>query len=99
MRISDWSSDVCSSDLRHSGRPIVPVTALPLLPALEVKEMIEAMLPVDGHAYAGVTVSKALIAKTLAGVSSGHARALEHLLSVVREIGRASCRERLCQYV
>src|SRR3546814_12620322 len=23
MRISDWSSDVCSSDLRHRGRPIL----------------------------------------------------------------------------
>src|SRR3546814_4283499 len=22
MRISDWSSDVCSSDLRHAGHPI-----------------------------------------------------------------------------
>src|SRR3546814_6484126 len=69
---------------RNSGRPMLPATALPLLPALEVKQMIEGMVQVDGHTYAGVTVSKVLIAKTLAGVSSGHARALEHLLSVVQ---------------
>src|SRR3546814_6837513 len=25
MRISDWSSDVCSSDLRDEGRPALPV--------------------------------------------------------------------------
>src|SRR3546814_7007196 len=25
MRISDWSSDVCSSDLRSSSRPYLPV--------------------------------------------------------------------------
>src|SRR3546814_6600711 len=31
MRISDWSSDVCSSDLRlrHPGLPARPVAALP----------------------------------------------------------------------
>src|SRR3546814_3477884 len=29
MRISDWSSDVCSSDLQRLGRVALPVLALP----------------------------------------------------------------------
>src|SRR3546814_6040995 len=32
MRISDWSSDVCSSDLHAAGRGAVPVDALALAP-------------------------------------------------------------------
>src|SRR3546814_5374151 len=29
MRISDWSSDVCSSDLRDYAAPMAPATSLP----------------------------------------------------------------------
>src|SRR3546814_3597931 len=54
MRISDWSSDVCSSDLRSSGfRPLddeaisLPKRAQPLpKPPVEVKgEAIELVVP------------------------------------------------------
>src|SRR3546814_6446081 len=62
MRISDWSSDVCSSDLLAAGH----------------------------HGR----------------VSFGHAKLLKKLVHLrIRlhvhpgEIGRASCRERVCQYV
>src|SRR3546814_17348980 len=66
MRISDWSSDVCSSDLLQSrGRAQLASEQLPLGVAI------------GGHA--------------LFVQLAQHAGAVE--------IGRASCRERVCQYV
>src|SRR3546814_2437574 len=64
MRISDWSSDVCSSDLGDRGaRP-------------------RSALPRDRMSWRG-TVGR--------GPSNG--------CSERSKIGRASCRERVCQYV
>src|SRR3546814_6139453 len=66
MRISDWSSDVCSSDL---------------------------LRPLPRRA----NVSRYPVIKWFAGL----ARRLPFLWSfrAQHEIGRASCRERVCQYV
>src|SRR3546814_7908082 len=67
MRISDWSSDVCSSDLwraYHRSRPDRP--------------------------------------DALRRPGSGAGRRLQWRAGALRrhqEIGRASCRERVCQYV
>src|SRR3546814_7318606 len=72
MRISDWSSDVCSSDLRHPG-----VQALNLVTALV--ESLNAGVPV------------------VAIVGDTHR--LHSWKNMTQEIGRASCRERVCQYV
>src|SRR3546814_3450822 len=73
MRISDWSSDVCSSDLRvdHLLGLSVPLITL--------------------SAPAAAQVSDAELAEY--GVTVGT------IASEVEEIGRASCRERVCQYV
>src|SRR3546814_18206995 len=82
MRISDWSSDVCSSDLFADEEYIVePLFALLLARAfaglkLRVAERI-GLRHRFGHRLAGVAD-----------------RRHHHL-----EIGRASCRERVCQYV
>src|SRR3546814_8719465 len=66
MRISDWSSDVCSSDLDSGRLPIrgraSEIPRMPKLPRL------------NRARYA-------------------------FLHDVIMEIGRASCRERVCQYV
>src|SRR3546814_4184261 len=67
MRISDWSSDVCSSDLRD------------LFEAF----MQERGIPRRGDATAGPSFG------WLDGQSD----------CIGEEIGRASCRERVCQYV
>src|SRR3546814_7511309 len=64
MRISDWSSDVCSSDLVSAGR--------------------------GGNGVASVHREKF---KPLGGPDGGNGG------SGGSEIGRASCRERVCQYV
>src|SRR3546814_20321761 len=118
MRISDWSSDVCSSDLFNFK--------------VIVQEMIDANLP-SPRLFAIATMAtqltgSALVITNFAGlgwigafglavfllltIPIGHPFwkfeepkrtgefhiALEHI-TVVGEIGRASCRERVCQYV
>src|SRR3546814_16179898 len=73
MRISDWSSDVCSSDLL-AGRIAAPALRLERADQ-PVGELERIVLDVDQ------------------GQARHEARNLQH------EIGRASCRERVCQYV
>src|SRR3546814_4317623 len=65
MRISDWSSDVCSSDLQS------PVAAA------------------GDHLVGAVDAARLHLRRRL---DPGAALPLD-------EIGRASCRERVCQYV
>src|SRR3546814_2808801 len=74
MRISDWSSDVCSSDLR-----------------------IEETAGVDEHHVgAGIVGRQAVAVGTQFGQD---AFAVDQRLGAAEQIGRASCRERVCQYV
>src|SRR3546814_10314675 len=84
MRISDWSSDVCSSDLL--GVEIVfgyPGGAvLPIYDALFQQEKIRHILV--RHEQAATHAAE------------GYARATG---KPGVEIGRASCRERVCPYV
>src|SRR3546814_2100506 len=91
MRISDWSSDVCSSDLGTVG-----------------KEWVDRFYGL----YESV-LGKHPVVRTEAGYFTGsaagtganpvtEAQQAEYLPKHVRlytEIGRASCRERVCQYV
>src|SRR3546814_7023732 len=82
MRISDWSSDVCSSDLHH---------VMGVLDAVEVVligRVAVAILPTDAHHFARVV-----------GIEDGPVCFPANLAAVFAEIGRASCRERVCQYV
>src|SRR3546814_6890754 len=75
MRISDWSSDVCSSDLPGllRGQP----------------EIARRQHDRDGEGF-----------EPLSRRFSDRQRRLQRPLpSAGREIGRASCRERGCQYV
>src|SRR3546814_2166117 len=70
MRISDWSSDVCSSDLEPRGRE-------------RDRLAVEAAVVDHARSHArAVHVGEASGAVLQAG-----------------QIGRASCRERVCQYV
>src|SRR3546814_6931130 len=74
MRISDWSSDVCSSDLRAVGLVLV----------LRDRE--------PGRGLRGLDLAED---RVRVGADVGDAAA--HAPG--REIGRESCRERVCQYV
>src|SRR3546814_20904315 len=86
MRISDWSSDVCSSDLAGE----------------EHNRELQALGGVQRHQR-----DHALVVVTLGDVVGvGHQTDLleesgERPLGVAGlvQIGRASCRERVCQYV
>src|SRR3546814_5066450 len=77
MRISDWSSDVCSSDLKDFtpiGMVVDYTNVLLIGPQIPAKSVSELINYAKAHPEA---------------VSFGSAG----------EIGRASCRERVCQYV
>src|SRR3546814_3609843 len=88
IRISDWSSDVCSSDLLLRPCPLGCV-------ALRV-EPVEHTPEVRGVALDGRAAER-----DLELIDRQSAQALgNHRLGVrTLEIGRASCRERVCQYV
>src|SRR3546814_6236998 len=77
MRISDWSSDVCSSDLDH--RPAEP-QAGPVLPE-------------------GGGEDRNGDPEEQREQQSAEAEAVEHQHPDGNQIGRASRRERVCQYV
>src|SRR3546814_4899005 len=79
MRISDWSSDVCSSDLRER------------IDDLDVLDV--------ARDDAGARVLDLRIVRALPGEANvlGGERIAVVKLDV--QIGRASCRERVCQYV
>src|SRR3546814_8854135 len=79
MRISDWSSDVCSSDLaERKSRP-------PPLALCPIRHMFFRMLERADRRH-----------------DVGHQRLFAAAMAEIladRQIGRASCRERVCQYV
>src|SRR3546814_13661709 len=100
MRISDWSSDVCSSDLE--------------LPVHAVRQLVEAL--VDGNLVgdhllqARRPLGGQVEEQRLGGEVDLRARRRRLVLLEVAGIGlgdagaeirseRASCRERVCQYV
>src|SRR3546814_2600304 len=74
MRISDWNSDVCSSDL-VAGSALTPVAAA----ARDASTLARERL------------------RRLSRYVSGNRDAVEW--DDQHQIGRASCRERVCQYV
>src|SRR3546814_4085975 len=76
MRISDWSSDVCSSDLVARVKAGMHYIAVNL-----------------------VTSSLFLIGASLIYGVTGTLNMADLALRIPEEIGRASCRERVCQYV
>src|SRR3546814_4954373 len=92
MRISDWSSDVCSSDL-GAGRE--PILALPVPPQrhqlVRLQLSIVLSLPAP-DADLGSKVASFFLCLV-------HRTLLPLPRQQKRQIGRASCRERVCQYV
>src|SRR3546814_12016808 len=85
MRISDWSSDVCSSDLPEIFVFLVGGAAIGLIfgtiPGLQNVTALAILLPFT-YALAPAQAFAMMVAIYAAGA-----------------IGRASCRERVCQYV
>src|SRR3546814_3304040 len=103
MRISDWSSDVCSSDLNEMASKTMRSMRTPMA---RVRGLGSAKAGVH-HWWAQRLTAIALVPLTLWFVVSvagmpgmDHATAVAWIGSPpVAEIGRASCRDRVCQYV
>src|SRR3546814_13889437 len=99
MRISDWSSDVCSSDLVH------PLPMLSLENAFSAEDVEKFLQSVRG--LLGKTPADRLVISAepkIDGLSLSLRYENGELVSAAtrgagEEIGRASCRERVCQYV
>src|SRR3546814_13528101 len=102
MRISDWSSDVCSSDL--GWRTSSCAASVPA-----VHEADEDLLQ---RTLAGIEVLEVDAVRGQPAQQVGDAgflglgvEGVDQRLAIVgqlerpREIGRVSCRERVCQYV
>src|SRR3546814_3312324 len=100
MRISDWSSDVCSSDLRKTVRPVVELDLLPQELRLRLERPVGrerqriARLERGGPSLAVDVDRFARAGRGLALEPAVHDDGVD-----IPEIGRASCRERVCQYV
>src|SRR3546814_3178387 len=102
MRISDWSSDVCSSDLMgvHGRELDTWVAFAEMGRAKSLAEFREK--GVDrlgwnlGACYGG---EDGTIAYFEAGALPKKAAGVDPRLPTPGKIGRAACRERACQYV
>src|SRR3546814_13460676 len=112
MRISDWSSDVCSSDLRVWDQDSAPLPAqheryFDQSPDLHRLPAADRRRPAPFPYRAQRRFVEALKAAALRDGNRGDRTVeiegqREHnnaLLMVAPEIGRASGRERVCQYV
>src|SRR3546814_12603005 len=104
MRISDWSSDVCSSDL-----------ALQILQRVHILQELRLAAQDEGAALAALAAAPACQPALdhplgeLVELGALLLQLLQHLrLGLLegapgeprgQEIGSASCRERVCQYV
>src|SRR3546814_8481323 len=85
LRISDWSSDGCSSDLPpyFDGMEMTPAPVADIVGAKPLAILGDS-ITTDHISPAGSIKADSPAGKWL----------MEH-----QEIGRASCRERVCQYV
>src|SRR3546814_17954139 len=98
MRISDWSSDVCSSDLLLAPQPRDGAhwAFPPLDPAADATQhRVARVMAVDiVDRLEPVDIDEQQRRWQIIG-----ACAVEERRHAVDEIGRAACRERVCQYV
>src|SRR3546814_17563902 len=104
MRISDWSSDVCSSDLLNVGRIGALLSGLPSSVAgVTVNRFCASGLTAIAMAADRIRVGEAdvMIAAGTESMSLVPTMGVSPSFSpeIFQQIGRGSCRERVCQYV
>src|SRR3546814_14883064 len=111
MRISDWSSDVCSSDLvrdreqriQGSGRARLRRLCGALLPPAALSAPV-LRRPVGSGCAVCLRPCRRCMAVGFRPPAAGHLPSAVFSLAQDRppgrrELGRASCRERVCKYV
>src|SRR3546814_4226851 len=104
MRISDWSSDVCSSDLDDADDDHQRADDQPQRPEPRVPTLLLAMLVIAAETLARRRALQPIPACADLRDHSGEARLAmsitkRYFTSLFSKIGRASCRERVCEYV
>src|SRR3546814_17470707 len=100
MRISDWSSDVCSSDLEIEQQVELCLAPVGSVPGPRDAER-------DGDPFDALRSDVDLVRLdheqaqrvVVSNQREEPARGEADVGSECRQIGRASCRERVCQYV
>src|SRR3546814_7683659 len=108
LRISDWSSDVCSSDLMVNASFLD--YRMPVANDLPSMETILVEVPNPGHPYGVRGVGEVPIVPPLGAIANAIYDAVgvrvrdlpaspTRLLAELMESGRASCRERVCRFV
>src|SRR3546814_5515683 len=107
MRISDWSSDVCSSDLLVFVEIVLDRTTPDVFDQFaravrDMPEVLECHMVAGGFDYLiKVRVRDMEAYRQFLGASLTSLPGVRetHTYAVMEEIGRASGRERVCQYV
>src|SRR3546814_13690143 len=105
MRISDWSSDVCSSDLRAS----LSEDGSPEMTSSTLQRAVKLCFPSPGSVVGHFpTIDDQCVTCMIARCVTGEVyrrackvvrRARTAQWRLESESGRASCRERVCRYV
>src|SRR3546814_6464540 len=106
MRISDWSSDVCSSDLAHglcfSVKPGVRTPPSRVNIYKELQSDLGLRPPRHGFlehwARQGVLLLNSVLTVEMGKAASHQKRGWEQFTDAIT-IGSAACRERVSQYV
>src|SRR3546814_11246721 len=90
MRISDWSSDVCSSDLIAASEA---GWSRDIWREMAELGLLAAAIPAEAGGFAE-GIEEALVVME----EFGRRLVVEPFSETAIAIGRASCRERVCQY-
>src|SRR3546814_14039689 len=102
MRISDWSSDVCSSDLKSQiTKPEALAARVPTLNIAVGGSGSGGQLSLRGIGSSNVSAAfDSAVALDFDGIVVSSMRLVQSgFFDVAQKIGRASCRERVWQYV
>src|SRR3546814_12404594 len=110
MRISHWSSDVCASDLMAYGLKIAGKPRSEIdrrvgeaAQILELQDLLQRRpRQLSGGQRQRVAMGRAIVRQPAAFLFDEPLSNLDAKLRVqmrLEKIGRASCRERVCQYV
>src|SRR3546814_4190310 len=97
MRISDWSSDVCSSDLNGDRIPHHSDRESRSLMNAETK-LRRGLTHLEQLEAESIHIMREVVAETERPVML-YSVGKDSAVMLHLEIGRATCRERVCQYV